>query len=296
MDTFTKCNHTLLSPFLSHTHAPSHTQSTPCVTQHTATHSNRQQHTETRCNTPQHTAEHRVACWRVHTHTPHTYRVLSGPTLWHILRVIDDEQRHMLQASTLSSHISIHTCCKRVPSPLTYPYTHVLSHILLSPLSPRQHVRAREYCVLSRSVLSHVLATERVLRVNMLQVCVNMLQVCVNMLQASTLSSPTSYSLLSRLMCPLSHTLTHIFDHALLSLSLSHTHARTSTHREYFLTLLSHIPTHTLSLSLSLTPTPSHTHIKAGLSFVQTNVRNRWDPAYKAFHRIRSCGNEPIVG
>jgi len=166
----------------------------------------------------------------------------------------------MLQASTLSSHISIHTCCKRVPSPLTYPYTHVLSHILLSPLSPRQHVRAREYCVLSRSVLSHVLATERVLRVNMLQVCVNMLQVCVNMLQASTLSSPTSYSLLSRLMCPLTHTLTHIFDHALLS--LSHTHTRTHLHTQRVLShpTLPHTHTYPLSLSVSHTYTLTHTH------------------------------------
>ena len=33
--------------------------------------------------------------------------------------------------------------------------------------------------------------------------------------------------------------------------------------------------------------------LKAGLSFVWTNVRIRWNLVYKAFHRIRSCGNEP---
>ena len=35
--------------------------------------------------------------------------------------------------------------------------------------------------------------------------------------------------------------------------------------------------------------------IKEGLDFVWTNVRIHWNPVYTAFHRIRSCGNEPIV-
>jgi len=34
---------------------------------------------------------------------------------------------------------------------------------------------------------------------------------------------------------------------------------------------------------------------KVGLGFARTNVRIRWNPIYKAFHRIRVCGNEPIV-
>jgi len=207
MHTYIKGNHALLSPFLSLTHAPSHTQSTLCVTQHTATDSNRQQQTETHCNTLQHTAEHRVACWRVHTHTPHTYRVLSGPTL---------------------------------------------SHILLSTLSPREHVSAREYSVHLCSVLSHVLASERVF--------------CVNMWERvpSPLTYPTLYSLALHF---LSRTPSHTYLIMPYSLSLSHTHTRTSTH-ECSLTLLSHIP-----YSLSLSHVNPHTHIKAGLGFVQTNVR-----------------------
>ena len=32
--------------------------------------------------------------------------------------------------------------------------------------------------------------------------------------------------------------------------------------------------------------------LKARLGFVQTNVRIQWNPVYKAFHRIRFCGNE----
>ena len=35
--------------------------------------------------------------------------------------------------------------------------------------------------------------------------------------------------------------------------------------------------------------------LKAGLSLVRTNVRIQWNSVYKAFHRIRFCGNEPIV-
>ena len=34
---------------------------------------------------------------------------------------------------------------------------------------------------------------------------------------------------------------------------------------------------------------------KAGLGLVQTNVRIQWNPVYKAFHRIRLCGNEQSV-
>jgi len=33
-------------------------------------------------------------------------------------------------------------------------------------------------------------------------------------------------------------------------------------------------------------------NLKVGLGFVQTSVRIQWNPAYKAFHRIRLCGNE----
>jgi len=33
--------------------------------------------------------------------------------------------------------------------------------------------------------------------------------------------------------------------------------------------------------------------VKLG-GFVATNVRIRWNPVYKAFNRIRSCGNEQI--
>ena len=197
-------------PFsLSHTHP--HTHRVLCVShntqQQTATDSNRQKHTATHCNTLQHTAEHRVACWRVHTHTPHTYRVLSGPTL---------------------------------------------SHILLSTLSPREHVSAREYSVHLCSVLSHVLASERVF--------------CVNMWERvpSPLTYPTLYSLALHF---LSRTPSHTYLIMPYSLSLSHTHTRTSTH-ECSLTLLSHIP-----YSLSLSHVNPHTHIKAGLGFVQTNVR-----------------------
>jgi len=32
--------------------------------------------------------------------------------------------------------------------------------------------------------------------------------------------------------------------------------------------------------------------LKAGLGFVETNVRIQWNPVYKAFHRICLCGNE----
>jgi len=34
--------------------------------------------------------------------------------------------------------------------------------------------------------------------------------------------------------------------------------------------------------------------VKAGLEFVRTHARIHWNVVYKAFHRIRSCGKEPI--
>jgi len=34
--------------------------------------------------------------------------------------------------------------------------------------------------------------------------------------------------------------------------------------------------------------------IKVGLGISRTNVDSQWNSVYKAFHRIRSCANEPI--
>jgi len=39
---------------------------------------------------------------------------------------------------------------------------------------------------------------------------------------------------------------------------------------------------------------PTQSLIKPGLGLVGTNVRIQWNSVYKAFHRIRFCGNKPI--
>jgi len=35
---------------------------------------------------------------------------------------------------------------------------------------------------------------------------------------------------------------------------------------------------------------------KAELGFVRTNLHIQWNPFYKAFHRIRACGNQRFLG
>jgi len=37
---------------------------------------------------------------------------------------------------------------------------------------------------------------------------------------------------------------------------------------------------------------PEKRCLNAGFDFARTNVRIRWNPVYKAFHRIHLCGNE----
>ena len=52
---------------------------------------------------------------------------------------------------------------------------------------------------------------------------------------------------------------------------------------------------HRLCSSMSLDSISILIALKAGLGWVQTNVRIQWNPVYTTFHWIHFCGNEPIV-